>query len=133
MDRYGWIKAMTQFSNICGNSPVNNQILFFDGNDSHFDDGALRKTMCKNIQPFVLKSGDSINYQPNDNGPNAKLKSIYNVAKSTLMLKYGTTKLSPHQMNYVLVEAWDAFNISAGNIIRDRFAKTKLPPSYLPT
>ena len=29
-DRDGWIKATTQFSNRCGASPVNNQILFFD-------------------------------------------------------------------------------------------------------
>ena len=54
--------------------------------------------MDKNIQPFVLKYGNSINYQPNDNGPNAKLKSLYNVAKSAWMLKYGTTDFSPHHM-----------------------------------
>ena len=52
MDREKLIKSMTQLSNVCGASPVNNQILFFDGHDSHFEDGALRKLMCKNIQPF---------------------------------------------------------------------------------
>ena len=31
-------------------------------------------------------------------------------------------------MNYVLVEAWDAFKVSSGNIIVDRFAKTRLLP-----
>ena len=36
MDRDWWLKAMTQFSNIWGASPVNNQIIFFDGHDSHF-------------------------------------------------------------------------------------------------
>ena len=102
MDRDGWLKSTTQFSNVCGASPVNNQILFFDGHGSHFDDGALRQMMYKNIQPFVLKSGDSINNQPNDNGPNAKLKSLYNVAKSAWMLEYGTTKFSRHLMNSVL-------------------------------
>ena len=70
IDRDGCIKAMTQFSNICGASPVKNQILFFDGNDSHFDDRDLTQMQSKNIQPFILKSGDSINDQPNDNGPN---------------------------------------------------------------
>ena len=34
----------------------------------------------------------------------------------------------PHHMNSILVEAWDTFKVSAGNIIRDRFAKTNLPP-----
>ena len=55
MDRDGWLKYITQFSNIYGASPVNNQILFFGGHDSHFDDGSLRQIMCKNTEPFVLK------------------------------------------------------------------------------
>ena len=56
MDRDGWLKAMTQFSNICGASPVNNQILFFDGHDIHFDNRALTQMQSKNIQPFILKA-----------------------------------------------------------------------------
>ena len=44
------------------------------------------------------------------------------------MLKYGTAKFSPHHTSFVLSDAWDSFNISAGNIIRDSFVKTKLPP-----
>ena len=70
MDRDGWLKAMTQFSNICSASPVNNQILFFDGNDSHFINRALTLMQIKNIQPFIVKAGDSINDHPNDNMPN---------------------------------------------------------------
>ena len=67
---------MSQFSNICGASPVNNQILFFDGHDSHFNDRALTQMQRKNIQPFILKAGESINDHPNNNGPNSKLKSF---------------------------------------------------------
>ena len=89
--------------------------------------------MCKNIQPFELEFFDSINDQPNDNGLNAKLKSLYNVEKSEWMLKYRTTKFSPHHMKSVLFESWDAFKMSYVNIIRDIFLKTKLPPSALPT
>ena len=114
----GWLKYMTQFSNICGASPVNNQILFFDGNDSNFDDDALKQMMRKKIRPFVLKLGNSINGHPNDNGPNNKLKSLYNVANSVWLMKYGTKNLSPHHMNSVLVETWDAFKMSAGKTIR---------------
>ena len=44
------------------------------------------------------------------------------------MLKNGTTKFSLHYMNYVLVEARDAFNMSTSNIIRDRFVKINLQP-----
>ena len=77
IDRDGWIKAMTKFSNRCGASPVNNQMIFFNGHDSHFDGCALTQMQKKNIHPFILKVSDSINYQPNDNGPNSKLKALY--------------------------------------------------------
>ena len=73
---------MIQFSNICRASPVKNQILFFDGHDSHFDNRSLPKTQSKNIQPFILKAGDSINDQTNGNGPNSKLKALYNILKT---------------------------------------------------
>ena len=78
---------------------------------------------CKKTQLFVLKADDSINDQPNGNVPNYKLKSLCNVAKDAWMLKYGTTKFSPHYMNSVLVEAWDAFKVSARNITREIFLK----------
>ena len=82
MDRDRWLKAMTQFSKICGASPVNNQILFFDGHNSNFDNHDLTKMQSKNIQPFVLKAGDYINKQPNDHRPNSKLKPLYNNSKA---------------------------------------------------
>ena len=56
------------------------------------------------IQPFVLKSVEYGNDQSNDNGPNYKLKSHYNDANSSWMLKYGTIKFLPHHMNSILVE-----------------------------
>ena len=132
MDRYGWLKAMTQFSKVCGASLVNNQLIVSGWHDSYFGNRALGQMKCKKTQPFVLKARDSINDQPNNNGPNSKLKSLYNVAKSVWMLKYGTKTFSPRHMNSVLFEAWGAFNMSAGNIIRYSFAKTKLPP-IIPT
>ena len=81
MYRDGCLKAMNQLSNICGANPINNQILFFDGHDSQFDDRALTKMKIKNIQPFILKAGESINDQPNDNVHNSKLKAFYNISK----------------------------------------------------
>ena len=81
MDRDRGLKAMTQFSNICSASPVNNQILFFNGQNSYFDDHALTQTQSKNIQPFILKVGDPLN------SPNSKLKALYNILKVTWMLK----------------------------------------------
>ena len=123
---------MTQFSNICGASPVINQIIFFNGHDSHFDDRDLAHMQNKKILPFILKSGDSINNQPNDNGPNSTLKALYNRSKAKWMVKYGTTRFQPHHMNAVLVEAWDAFKVASGNIIVDSFAKTHILPLIPP-
>ena len=131
MDRDRWLKAMNQLSNIFGAYPVNNQILFLDGNNSHFDDRALTQMQIKNIQPFILKVGDSINDQPNDDGPNSKPKALYNISKAKCMLNYGTTRFKPHQMKSILVETWEAFMVSSGNIIRESFAKTHLPPLSL--
>ena len=128
MDSEGWIKSMTQFYNLCSVSPVNNQTIFFSGHGSHFENCALRQINCRKIKPLVLKVGDPINNHPNDNVPNYKLKSLCNVTKDVLILKYGTTKFLPRHMNSVLVEAWDTFKVSADNIIRDRFAKINLPP-----
>ena len=122
MDRDVWLKSMIQLSSICGASPVNNQILFFDGHNSHFCDRALTQMQIKNIQPFILKEGYSINGQPNDNGPDSKMKSLYNISKAKWMLKYITMRFQPHHMNSVLVEAWEIFTVSYGNIISDSFA-----------
>ena len=131
MDKDMWIKSMTQFSNVCSSSLVNDKILLFDEHNIHFDDGVLRKMMCKNIQPFVLKLGNSINKQPNNNGTNSKLKSLYYVRKSACMLKYGTKKISPHHVNSSwlthgmtsrcqLATSWGAY-----------FQKQSYPPSTL--
>ena len=97
---------MNQLYNICGTSPVNNSILFFDGKNIHFDDRALTQMQSKKIYPFILKAGDSINNQPNENVPNSKMKALYNISKAKWMLKYGTTRFQYNHMNSVLVELW---------------------------
>ena len=106
MDRDGLLKSMNQFSNIRDASPVNNHLLFLDGHDSYFDNRALTQMQSKNIQPLILKAGDSINDQSDDNGPNSKLNDLYNNSKAKWMLKYGNTRFQPHHMNSVLVETW---------------------------
>ena len=131
MDRDEWLKYMTQFSNLYSTSPVNNQIIFFNGNDGHFNEHVLRQMKCQKIQPFVIKSDNSTNNQTNYNGLNSKLKSLYNVAKAAGMLKYGTKRFLPHHMNSILMEVWYAFKVSSGNIIRDRLKKM-YPPLALP-
>ena len=118
MDIDWWLKSMTQFSNLCGASPVNNQIIFFDGHDSHFDGRPLRPTEYQEIQPFLPKPGDSTNNHLSDNGPNYKLNSLYNEVKSAWILKYGTAKFLPRHVNSLLGVAWDTLKVSSGNTIR---------------
>ena len=99
----GWINFINQFSNVYIASPVKNLKFFLNGHDSHFDYRALRYMDLQNIKSFVLKAGDPTNDQPNDNVPNSKLKSLYNEAKATWMLKYKMTKFLSYHMNFVLV------------------------------
>ena len=122
---------MTQFFNISGISPVKNQILLLDGNYSHFNPCTLTQSQRKNIETFIIKAGDSIKNQSNDNRPNTKLKSLYNTSKAKWILKYGTSRFQPHHTNSALVETRESFTVSTVNIIRDRFAKTHLPPLIL--
>ena len=77
-----WLKPITQHSNVCSATSVNNKIIFFDGHGIHFDDRALIHMDHQNIQPFILKAGESVNDQPNDNGTNAKPMSLQNEVKS---------------------------------------------------
>ena len=44
------------------------------------------------------------------------------------MLNHGMKKLLPLHMNSILVEAWDKFKVSIGNIVRDVFVKKSTPP-----
>ena len=117
---------MNQLYTVCGASPINNQILSFDGHDIHFDGYALLFMEDENIQPLLLKSINSGNYHPNYNGTNVKLKSCLNNAKSTWILKYGTTQFFPHHVNSIFMEVRGAFKVSSGNIIRESFMKTNI-------
>ena len=94
---------MTKLSNVCSAYPVKNQINFFGGQNNHFDDCAIIHAEHQKIQPFILKSGNSVNEQPNDNGTNSKLKSHCNGVKYVWMLKYGAQEFLPHHMNSILV------------------------------
>ena len=107
-------------------------MLFFDGYTSHFYDRALSYMEDQYIQPFVLKSGKYGNYQTNDNGTNAKLKSLYNGSKSFCMLKYGMKNILPHHMKSILVKSWDSFNVYSVNIVREIFLKKIYSLSFLP-
>ena len=80
------------------------------------------------IQTFIPKAGDSVNDQPNGNGPNTKLKSLYNDLNYAWIMKYGMKMFLPQHMNSILVESWDTFKVSYREVIREIFVKNKLLP-----
>ena len=106
---------MTQLSTLCGIPQINNQTLFFSVYDSQFDDCSSYSLEYQNIQTFILRSGDSGNNQPSNNKMN-----------------YVITKILPHHMNLISVEAWYAFKVSYVTIIRETFVKTSLLPFIYP-
>ena len=75
INRHGQLKDMHRSYTLCAASTVNNKIIFFSVNYIHFDDCTLCYTEDQNIQPFVLKSVNSGNDQPKNNGSNRKMKS----------------------------------------------------------
>ena len=80
-----------------------------------------------------MKSGDSENDQPNDNGPNACMKGIYNETKELWSEKFGTTSFTPGFMNQVIVCTWGLYKLKAAPIIVNAFKKTRIYPLQPPS
>jgi hypothetical protein len=133
MDRDGWFKTIENFTLLSGASATNEQFLYFDGHDSHWDADALALMPERHVEAFFLKAGDSENDQPNDNGPNGCMKSCYNDEKSTWDERFATTPFTPAHMNSVLAKAWAKFTTRAAPIIVRAFEKTRLCPVKPPT
>ena len=132
MDRDGWMKAMSLFSKNSVAIKINTQVLFFGVHDSQFDDRATHILRSHHISLFILKSGDSTNDHPNDNGPNLNLKRYYGIEKLKWKRQHGTMKFTPVHMNYVFVEMWHSFRQRSASVIIDALKKTKLLPLYPP-
>ena len=73
-----WLMYTAHFLVLFGATNLNSHILFFGGHDIYFDDRYMMILKHSHDQPFDLKSGDSGNDHPNENGLNSKLKSFYN-------------------------------------------------------
>ena len=102
---------MSHFASNCCSSPLNPQVLFYDGHDSHFDDRALEILRKHNIQSFILKEGNSVHDQSNYNGSNTKLNNLYGDAIMNWMRQHGTLKFTPAHINSVLVATWETFKL----------------------
>ena len=73
-----WPKSMLHFYYICGSSPLEHQVLFYDGDDIiYFYDKSFNALYSHRILDLVLKAGESAHNQTNDNGPRLKLKNLF--------------------------------------------------------
>jgi hypothetical protein len=126
---------VTNFVNLSGASEGNPQHLFFEGHDLHWDSDALEHMVEHNVNLFFLKSGDSKEDQPNDNGPtNCSIKGCYNDEKAEHDEKWVTFMLfAPSQMNLVLTGMWRRFLSKAAQVIASAFSKTKICPLKPPS
>ena len=72
--------------------------------------------------------GDFVHDQPNNNGPNFKLKNMYGNTRINLMRKHVTLKFTPTHMNSVFVETWESFKPTPASTTQDYLKRTHLPP-----
>ena len=104
MDTYGWQKSMSHFASMCCSSPLNPQVLFYDGHYINFGDSSSNILWSHHIQSFILNSGDSLHYHPKYNWPSLKLHNLYDNARMNWMRKHGTLNFATAHMNAVHVE-----------------------------
>jgi hypothetical protein len=104
------------------------QFLFIDGHDSHWDPDALQLLHDNHCFVFFLKAGDSENDQPNDNGPNALVKSIYGQKSQAWRVTNPVAELDVPRMNSLLRETWSEFKAKGGQSITHAFEVTGIHP-----
>ena len=81
------------------------------------------------IIPFILKAGDSVNNQPNDNGPNLNLKGLYGQVRMNWQRQYETLKLTNPHTTDVLVETWRDFQLSSAPVTINSSKEKSFYPS----
>ena len=123
---------MSHFTPMCCSSPLNPQVLFYDGHASNFDDRALDILHIHNMQYFILKAGEYVHDQPNDNGPNMNIDSLYGNSRMNWTRHHGTLKFIPAHINSVLVETWEAFKLPSATTTQKAFKNTHLLLIYPP-
>ena len=116
-----WAMSFQRATGACQENP---QFLFLDAHDSHWGSEFLRFCRFHYIFVFFLPSNGSVNDQPNDNGPNAVIKSLYGKYYGIWRQRNGGKKFSPMDCNWVLTQAMNEFERDTGNVgvVRRAFA-----------
>ena len=126
MESDDWTKATIHLKTVCGEDKLNTKFLFYYGNGSRFEHRAIHIILYRNITPFVLKGGDSVNEQPNDNGPNHNLKGIHGQSRISCQRQHVTLKFKTSYMDAVLVVKWSAFQLYSDPFIINYLILKKL-------
>ena len=90
---------MAHFSSACVSSPPNPQVIFYDVHVIHFGIRGINLIQSHHIQALILKSGDYVHDQTNNNNPQLSLNKLYGNAGMNWMNKNGTLKFTPAQIN----------------------------------
>ena len=126
MDCEGWHKSMSHFPSMCCSSPINYQVLFYDGHARQFDDKTLNILSRHRIHAFILEEVDYLHDQPNNNNTNTNLKNLYGNKRMICTRHHGSLNFTLLHRNSFLVEIWEAFKLSSATITHKAFNKTYL-------
>ena len=86
---------------------------FMDAHDSHWGSVGLDFCLKHNIFPFFLRSNNSTEDQPNDNGSNAVVQAAYTKAQLRWRKKYPGVPFSKPYQNMVISDMWKAMTNAA--------------------
>ena len=95
---------------------LNCQAIFFDGNESNFDVDAVYQIELIFYQNNFINEGDKNNDQPNNNGVNTMLKTIYKKI-------HDNTKFTPSHTNTIFSKMCNNFKSDSGREIIYIFSK----------
>jgi hypothetical protein len=109
-------------------------ILYMDGHDSHFDVVGNEKCFAANIFARFLRSHNSINDQPLDRGPNARIAAEYNKQYGMWASLHPTVPITPPIFNEIFSKAFFIVKneLSFPEIVKKAFESSCLYPLRLP-
>ena len=111
-----WNKSIAHFASMCCDILPSITKCFLMMSMTDILMMALSIFLNHHIQSFILKSGDSVHDQPNNNGLNSMLNNLYGNARMNRMRKHGTIKFVRAHTDSVFVETWESFTISSATI-----------------
>jgi hypothetical protein len=130
MDKAGFRIVADHFVRDFEPTKENPHFWYIDGHDSHWDLKTIKWLQGQHVYVLFLKANDSINDQPNDNGPNASLREKYNVRVNEWRASHPGVKYDPMFFNQVIALAWQDFvdDPNTKELIIEAFRKTRIHP-----